>query len=95
MIRPISGSVAVRAEILHWLDIEIENKGSVPIWNYKLELWAVLHGEQKEKIRILNLLSAERSTSSEYLINVGESLVDMRSSAFQRALSRDFRDNTH
>jgi hypothetical protein len=68
VIRPLSGAVAAKTEILHWLDIEIENKGSVPIWNYKLELCAVLHGEQEEKIRILNLLSEERSTSSEYLI---------------------------
>jgi hypothetical protein len=80
ILKPQFGIVPLNPQNLHWLDIEIENKGSVPIWNYKLQCRAVLRGDHGKANTIIELVPTVPTDTPdrEYLVDVGESAFEHR-----------------
>ena len=73
-IIPRTGVIFLEKENLHWLDLEIQNKGSVAIWNYVVEVYATLHGDAPRSTKITEFIEIPKSrTKEEHLIDVGES----------------------
>src|SRR5262249_14530219 len=69
-----TGMVPLQAHNLHWLDICIENKGSVAVWNYTVRVDLFHHGSEQKRLDITNFLLDQRvDTDAERLIDVGES----------------------
>lgn len=78
-IVPSVGFIELENENLHWIDLEIENKGSVAIWNYQLKVTATLHSCEPKKIQIKNFISPALSSP------IQENLIDVGESAFEHA----------
>lgn len=50
IITSSTGVVADKNGFLHWIETQIENKGSVAVWNYEMSIDATLHGENEERV---------------------------------------------
>lgn len=73
-ILPTAGVINLNEDNLHWLDIEIQNKGTVAIWNYEIKVYATLHATEKRNIKISEFIKEPDSLKKlEHLIDVGES----------------------
>ena len=73
-IIPTSGVIYQTDENFHWLDLELQNKGTVAIWNYYIEVFAKLHGEKTTSIQINGFVEHPNLKNiNEHLIDVGES----------------------
>ena len=73
VLAPTSGFIILKDENLHWIDIAIENKGSVAIWNFAVEITAVLHGETRKSINVTDFIKIQTdNVKNDYLIDVGE-----------------------
>jgi len=70
-IVPSVGLIELENDNLHWINLELENKGSAGIWNYKIKVIATLHGNDTKDIEINNFFRPEKY--QENLIDVGES----------------------
>lgn len=69
-----SGMIPLMSSNLHWLNIQIENKGSVAIWNYDLRVEATYHGPNPANVPVDQFLVAPgEDETAERLIDVGES----------------------
>jgi hypothetical protein len=74
-----SGVVSVDKGLLHWIEIEIQNTGSVSIWNYDVKIYATYHG---------TFASSDEITEFVYVphdLEVQEHVVDVGESAFEHA----------
>jgi len=67
-----TGAFATKEKILHWLEIAIENKGSVAVWNYTLELFAIPYPNRESPTNISDSVIASDVEDQEHLVDVGE-----------------------
>jgi hypothetical protein len=74
-ISPKSGMIPLNEENLHWIDVKIENRGSVSIWNHEITIYATLHSLKPYCMRVTEYMPGiiERKCG-EHLIDVGEAL---------------------
>jgi hypothetical protein len=73
-ISPKIGVIPLKGENLHWIDVEIENRGSVSIWNHEITIYATLHAPEPYCVRIIEYVSTVKEGKiQEHLIDVGES----------------------
>ncbi len=68
-------SIPTDSGFLHTLEIELRNKGSVPVLEYRVGVWSTIHqGDSKGKRRRVPLLSRPRVASrSSQFVDVDES----------------------
>lgn len=73
VINPSAGIVQLKDINLHWIDIGLENRGSVAIWNYVVDLTVDYHRRSAPGYQKPNFHSMKRSVrESELVIDVGE-----------------------
>jgi hypothetical protein len=70
------GHQAVGDKRLHWLEIAIENKGSVAVWNYRVDLKVVSHPGNEKPIDISDCLMPSNVESCDSVIDVGETVFE-------------------
>jgi hypothetical protein len=75
-----SGMIPLARSNMHWLNIQVENRGSVAIWNYELRAEASYHGQESDTVVISNFLQPPGVTEQ------GELLVDVGESSYKHAL---------
>lgn len=74
IIKPISGVISFEKDMLHWVEIEIQNTGSVSVWNYDLKVHAFHHGRYSYCKNVTEFVLALPDLGlQERLIDVGES----------------------
>lgn len=77
VITPQAGRVAIAGEQVFWVEAQIENKGSVTIWNYAVTVYAVLHRDEDERVTVARYMPHPPGTElSEKLIESGESVFE-------------------
>jgi hypothetical protein len=79
ILKPQSGIIRVDDTLLHWLEIEIQNTGSVSIWNYKIKIYATFHGSGTSNQEVTEFVSLPSQLQAE------EHLVDVAESGFEHA----------
>ncbi len=57
---------------LHWIEIAIENKGNVAVWNYTLKLLATPHPGDGSSTDVSDRISIPKVDDGEHLVDVGE-----------------------
>ncbi len=68
-INSTHGLVEVEGGILHWLDVELENKGSAALWDYKVTITAITDKINSE-VQLHSLASTKKK--SLHVIDPGE-----------------------
>jgi hypothetical protein len=78
VISPKSGIVRDRKGYLHWIEVQIENKGSVAIWSYETSIYAIFDGNIHSRVPISNFvpLPTKAKVKDERLVDVGESVFE-------------------
>ncbi|HWA90759.1 MAG TPA: hypothetical protein VG889_12025 [Rhizomicrobium sp.] len=75
-----AGAIAMENENLVWIDVALENKGTVAIWNPKTTIRATLHhsdGSKSAPIDVVDFYSFPPDwKAGDYLIDVGETAFD-------------------
>jgi len=57
----------------HYIDVEVQNTGTVAIWNHRIEIIATIHGGEEQEVNVSNFAKLpEDLKSDEHLIDVGE-----------------------
>lgn len=82
VISPTAGVVQLKDDNFHWIDIGLENKGSVAIWNYTVDLTADYHTKDTPGCQKPEFHSMARS------IREGELVIDIGETAFEHATIR-------
>jgi len=73
IIEPSYGVVELNDGTLHWIDIGIENKGSVAIWHYTVGLELKCHDDSVPKPAIIDFHSHRQfAPGKEHVIDPGE-----------------------
>ena len=67
-----TGIFATKEKNLHWLEIAIENKGCVAVWNYTLDLFAIPYPDRNPPRNISGNVIASDVEDKEHLVDVGE-----------------------
>lgn len=77
VITPHAGRVAFNRENVFWIEAQIENKGSVTVWNYGVTVYAVLHRDKDERVTVSHFMPHPPGTEQrEKLIESGESVFE-------------------
>lgn len=72
-IMPRVGVIAINeSENLHWIDIEIENRGSVAVWRENLAIYATLHGDSPYCVRVDDCMPLITEHGQDVFIDVAE-----------------------
>ena len=74
IITPQSGVIHDQSGYLHWIETQIENKGSVAVWNYEVIIYATLHGGSEERIRVSKFMSPLQKPEQERNLLMSERL---------------------
>src|SRR6266404_2088744 len=75
-----TGCVSLSLHNLHWVDVVLDNKGSVAVWNYRVQLWAVLHGPEGKTVPVERFMRVPGNRAD------GEHLVDVAETGSEHAL---------
>ena len=75
-----SGMVEQGDANLHWIEAQIENKGSVAIWNYETNIYAFFDGDFEQLIRVSECLPRPHDTKAR------ETVIDVSEVVFEHAL---------
>jgi hypothetical protein len=74
IITPTCGTIQKPDDILHWIEVEIRNTGSVSVWNYTINITAKVHGKEDHHLCVTDFVPLPKDLQKhEHLIDVGES----------------------
>ncbi|SFF12880.1 hypothetical protein [Nitrosomonas sp. Nm166] len=72
-ILPSSGFITLENDNLHWIDVKIENCGSVSIWNHEIIIYATFHTPEPYCMQVKDYMPEITEVKNrEHLIDVGE-----------------------
>jgi hypothetical protein len=64
-------------EKLYWIEVQLENKGSVAIWDYIVHIYADIHNEKFVPVKIVDFAPLPSEiTGREKIIEVGETVFE-------------------
>ena len=72
-----SGALAEADGLRHWIEVSVENKGSVGIWNYNVTIDATLHAAKSRTVTVTEFVEYPKETEGrEKAIDIGETVYE-------------------